>query len=360
MQGSYVYGLDSSPGTIISDYVLFGLCLLYGLCIFRLYRSSKWESTRLQKKSEVKVSIHLYALGKDFEKARTFLLVLMATFLLCAIMCAVGAVLHHFVPLVEPTLVQNDHQTSDSVNIDLWQFILSKVFPWVIVWQFANVCGVLYGIGVFLTVLYTIDFHMSTKYYSYHRSLTILSGNNALSRFNYIKKFFIGAAIVTVIFHGISRFHKIFEFRSVVFEKPPTEISAADFNIAKLNLDQFGWIWSATSATFIMFSAFVVNAIISLYMFIKAMSAKVASNVDFGGVKTSLIRTVGAWMLLIGGIIQILWAESCGNNTPHDCPFPLWFNHNAWYHLLQGSGMTGWFLAEWTYFKGNSLVKKNT
>lgn len=357
MHGSYVWGLDSSPGTIISDYVVFGLCLVYGLCIFHLYRSSKWNGSSSHKKSEVKVAIQLYALGKDFNKARKFLLVLTATFLLCATMNAVGALLHHFVPLVEPAHL-HIQETTESINIDLWQFIQAKLFPWVLVWQFANVSAVLYGIGIFLTVLYTIDFHMSTKYYAYQKSIAMQSWNT-LTRFYCVKKFLLVTALMTVIFHGVSRFHRIFEFRSVIFEKPTIEISAAEFDTTKLNLDQFGWIWSGTSATIIMFSAFLVNALISLYMLIKAMSAKVASNVDFGGVKTSFIRTLGAWMLLVGGIIQIVWAGTCGNNSPHDCPFPVWFNHNAWYHLLQGSGMTSWFLAEWTYFKRNSVVVKD-
>jgi len=61
------------------------------------------------------------------------------------------------------------------------------------------------------------------------------------------------------------------------------------------------------------------------------------------------LRSVSLWLILISGVIQFSFADSCGLDHTHQgnaCPFSESFNHNGVYHVMLGVSMTLLFIAE--------------
>lgn len=352
--GSYVWGLDGSPGTFITDYVIFGLCCIYASCTLYLYKTSKPCREKANKDSKQQNEYF----RKEIARAGPYLRVLTGTFFICGIMNGIGALLHHFVPLVEPIIHQPDATSLGNDKLDIWNMMMWRLYPWFLLWQLANVSAALYGISVFLSAVYAIEFYVCCRNFSSNGYVISLPAKKDTRQctLKFVKKLALSGSLITLLLHTGWRIWRIYEFRQSIFEElTHPETIDVNFNLAKSDIETFGWIWTSTTASVIIFMSFFINALVSTYILIKTRKSMAQSS---GSAKVSLVRFIGAWVLFFGGCIQVFWANTCACNQPTNCPFPVWFNHNGLYHLFQAIGMTVLFASEWTSIRGEYFKQK--
>nr|XP_039267718.1 uncharacterized protein LOC120342803 [Styela clava]XP_039267719.1 uncharacterized protein LOC120342803 [Styela clava] len=343
--GSYVWGLDASFGTHVTNYIIVIPCLIYGYLMLTLYNSPT-QPNELDNKDQHKCNKTVQGSLRNAIRLASSM-----AFISCAGMSAIGGVIHQVVPSIDPLTSSSIFLNDYAKDLHFWNVVRLHIYQWYAIWQIADILAVVFGCTMILLAYLTVKLDQNSNL-----RFLASNGNKFCNSDSYTLQMVdrkIGRSVhsfLTAIFlYTIWRLLKIYQYRQDIYCSR-TNDEVVDIEEARYDKDKMD-IWSTVEAGAVFAGSTFLYATVMLYLLHKSYKYDKGTGEAIYSPNQYLLKFFGSILVLIGGLIQIILSFSCGKNNPIYCPLPIEFNHNAVYHVFLGLGVSLLFLADYSYFK---------